>query len=266
MYLYKYFLVWSRDNPLPQLLCSMWQINVNKIRINNIVRVFRFFVVGARCECIKRRPWDWVFYNRNWVFKIGFLRRAARVDFFTFSGYLQAKVNTSKMNIYRVLYIIRLYVQSVCRWRVGGDFSFESYTYVSGAWLDAWTTDNGSSPATNTNHEPRGWMHVAPRWHGKGSDRPHPTRRDHAQSTRWASWGWGSTDPWSGYVGGRSEVLFVIDVVVVVVWWWMVSESSWFEDVGDTIKVELSFDVCIWFAMCVQEEQKEKYCLLCFLN
>lgn len=64
----------------------MWQINVNKIRINNIVRVFIFFVVGARCECIKRRPWDWVFYNRDWVFKIGFLRRAARVDFFTFFG------------------------------------------------------------------------------------------------------------------------------------------------------------------------------------
>lgn len=129
------------------------------------------------------------------------------------------------MNIYRVLYILRLYVQSVCRWRVGGDFSFESYTYVSRAWLDAWTTDNGSSPATNTNHEPRGWMRVAPRWHGRGSDRPHPTRRDHAQSTRWASWGWGSTDPWSGYVDGRSEVLFVIDVVVVVVWWRMASNG-----------------------------------------
>lgn len=163
------------------------------------------------------------------------------------------------MNIYRVLYIIRLYVQSVWRWRVGGFFSFESNTYVSRAWLDAWTTDNGSSPVTNTNHEPRGWMRVAPRWHGRGSDRPHPTRRDHAQSMRWASWGWGSTDPWSGYVDGRSEVLFVMDVVVVVVVWWrMVSESSWFEDVGDTIKVELSFDVCILFCNVCTRRAKRK--------
>lgn len=167
----------------------MWQINVNKIRINNIVRVFIFFFRVHAVSVLK----DDLGIG---VFIIGILRRAARVDLFTFFG-----LPSGESEYFKDEYLQgALHHTLVCTIRFGGvrvaeGSSLESCTYVSRAWLDAWTTDNGSSPATNTNHEPLGWMRGAPRWHGKGSDRPHPTRRDHAQSTRWASWGWGSTDP-----------------------------------------------------------------------
>lgn len=142
----------------------------------------------------------------------------------------------------------------------------KGYTYVSRAWLDAWTTDNDSSPATNTNHEPRGWMRGAPRWHGRAPDHLHPTRRDHAQSTRWASLGWGSTDPWSGCVDGRSEVLFCWFV------YWRVTVFQNHHDfrmmvVGYIIKVELSwvsmFVVVFVVLQCVYKKSKKKN-IVCF--